>query len=582
MNKTVNINLAGISFHIDENAFGKLSRYLDAIRKSLKGADGSEEIMQDIEARIAELFSEKIHFQSQVISLKDLDEVITVMGQPEDYEVDDEIFEENPKSSNSYSKSTGNAKHKQLFRDIDNKYIGGVSSGIGHYIGIDAIWIRLFWMILVFAGMGSPVLIYILLWILVPAAITTSDKLKMTGEPINISNIERKFKEGFDNVTDRVKNVDYDKYGNKVKSGASSFFDSLGEIITTIFKVFAKLIGVFIIFISLSTIIGLVVGFFTMGTIDFWGSNEMTEYIAMVDTTNVPLWLWALLGFLAIGIPFFALFILGLKLLISNLKAMGATMKIVLIVVWALSIIGLTILGIKQATEKAYDGNYIEEKALSIRTLDTLHVKMRAENQFSHKLGRDSDLEIKYTKDEQRIIYSTNIRMNIKSTTDSIGKIIIEKTAEANNSLDAKKRAEAINYNYSFENKTLNLDGFFTTPVENKFRDQQIEITVFVPEGTIIFSSEDVSSYYSFDSYFNEASKWDKQAHYFEMHKNKVACLDCEEKIDISEKAKTLENTENQKETDSVSPQKTKSWEEKVIDDLKSKENSKSNTFKSL
>ena len=262
MNKTVNINLAGTSFHIDEDAFGKLSRYLDAIRKSLKGADGSEEIMQDIEARIGELFSEKIESPSQVVTLKDLDEVISVMGQPEDYEVDDEIFEDVPPSSGAYSKSRANASHKQLFRDVDNKYISGVSSGIGHYIGIDAIWIRFLWILLVVAGMGSPIVVYILLWILVPPALTTSEKLKMTGEPVNISNIERKFKEGFDNVADRVKNVDYDKYGNKVKSGASSFFDGLGNVIMTLFKVFVKFIGVLIIIVSLFTIIGLVVGVF--------------------------------------------------------------------------------------------------------------------------------------------------------------------------------------------------------------------------------------------------------------------------------------------------------------------------------
>lgn len=581
MNKTVNINLAGISFHIDENAFGKLSRYLDAIRKSLKGAEGSEEIMQDIEARIAELFSEKVEFQSQVISLKELDEVIAVMGQPEDYEVDDEIFEDVPPASKSHTKSKGNAVHKQLFRDIDNKYIAGVSSGIGHYIGVDAIWIRLLWLILVFAGLGSPILIYILLWILVPPAITTSDKLKMTGEPINISNIERKFKEGFDNVADRVKNVDYDKYGNKVKTGASSFFDSLGDVITTLFKVFAKLIGVFIIFISLMTIIGLVIGFFTVGTIDFWGNNEMTEYIALVDTTNVPLWLWALLGFLAIGIPFFALFILGLKLLISNLKPMSSTMKIVLIVVWALSVIGLTILGIKQATEKAYDGNYIEEQTMTVRASDTLHINMRADNQFSHKLGRDSDLEIKYTKDDERIIYSKNIRMNIKSTTDSIGKIIVEKTAEGNSYLGAKKRAEAIEYGYVFSNNTLELDGFFTTGTENKFRDQQIEITVFVPEGTVIYSEQNASSYYSFNSDFNAISKWDKQAHYFRILKNKVECLDCIQDNEFPVNSELQEEDDSKKVLDSIYPSETESWEEKVIHDLENKNATEATTLRS-
>ncbi len=568
MNKTVNINLAGISFHIDENAFGKLSRYLDAIRRSLKGAEGSEEIMQDIESRIAELFQEKIKIQSQVISLVELDEVIAVMGQPEDYEVDDEIFEEVPPSSKTYSKSKGNAAHKQLFRDIDNKYIAGVSSGLGHYIGVDAIWIRLLWVILVLAGMGSPILIYILLWILIPAAITTSDKLKMTGEPINISNIERKFKEGFDNVADKVKNVDYDKYGNKIKTGASSFFDSLGEVIVTLFKVFAKLIGVFIIFISLVTIIGLVIGFFTFGSIDFWGNNEMTEYIALMDTTNVPLWLWALLGLLAIGIPFFALFILGLKLLLSNLKSMGSTVKIVLIVLWALSVIGLTVLGIKQATEKAYDGNYVEEQVVNIRASDTLRISMQADNQFGRKLGRTSDLEIKYTKDDERIIYSKNILLNVKPSTDSIGRIVIEKSAEGNNYLDAKKRAEAIDYIYSFNNKTLQLNGFFTTKPENKFRDQQIEISIFVPEGTVIFSEENTVSYYRFDSNFNELSNWDNQAHHFRILKTKTTCLDCSEKkidsiIPQSSEIKAAEKTQ-----DSLVSSKTRSWEEEVKNDF--------------
>lgn len=569
MNKTVNINLAGISFHIDENAFGKLSRYLDAIRKSLKGAEGSEEIMQDIETRIAELFSEKIEFQSQVISLKELDEVIAVMGQPEDYEVDDEIFEDVPPSSSTYSKSKGNAAHKQLFRDIDNKYIAGVSSGLGHYIGVDAIWIRLLWVVLVVAGMGSPIVIYILLWILVPPALTTSDKLKMTGEPINISNIERKFKEGFDTVADRVKNVDYDKYGNNIKTSASGFFDSLGEVIVTLFKVFAKLIGVFIIFISLATLIGLVIGFFTIGSMDFWGNNEMTEYIALMDSTNVPLWLWSLLAFLAIGIPFFALFILGLKLLISNLKSMGATAKIVLIVIWALSIIGLIVLGIKQATEKAYDGNYIEEQALIIQPSDTLQIMMVADKQFGYNLGRNSDLKIKYNEAEKKVIYSKNIQINIKASNDSVGKLIIEKSAEGNTYLDAKKRAEAIEYSYKYQNNSLNLNGFFTTNPDNKFRDQQIELTIFVPEGTVIFSSENTTSYYGYKSDFKELSNYDNNAHYYRILKTKAECLDCDIKKKSLENSNSWEEVDSVQTVDSLKSIKPKSWEEEVIDEFK-------------
>lgn len=568
MNKTVNINLAGISFHVDEDAFGKLSRYLDAIRRSLKNDDGSEEIMQDIEARIAELFSEKTEARTQVVTLKMLDEVIEIMGQPEDYEVDDEIFEDVPPTSGAYAKTRGTKRSKQLFRDIDDKYISGVSSGIGHYIGLDAIWVRLLWVLLVVAGFGSPILVYILLWILVPPAVTTSEKLKMTGEPINISNIEKKFKEGFDNVADRVKNVDYDKYGNRVKSGASNFFDSLGDVIVTLFKIFAKLIGVLIIIVSLFTIIGLVIGFFTLGSIDYWGNNEIAEKIAMVDTTNAPIWLMALLIFFVIGIPFFALFVLGLKLLISNLKSMSPTLKISLIVIWALSLIGLTILGIKQATEQAYDGNYIEEQNLAITSGDTLHLSMYADKQFSYTMGRSSGLELKYNDDNKRVIYSNDVLVRIKSTKDATGKIVIDKSAQGNNHLDAKKRAEAINYNFTLNNGSLLLDGFFTTDTANKYRDQQVEITLYLPEGSVLYSDENATSYYGFNSDFNELSNWDNDAHHFKILKDKFECVDCQEVEESIKETDTSEIINSEIKKDSLQATNNKTWEEEVNAEL--------------
>ena len=224
MNKTVNINLAGTFFHIDEDAFGKLQRYLDAIKKSLSDPVGSAEIIRDIEARIAELFTEKLESSTQVVTLKELDEVISVMGQPEDYKVDEEIFEDTPPTS-SKKHSRANASHRQLFRDEDNKIIAGVSSGLGHYLRIDAVWVRLLWVLLTIFSSGIFILVYILLWIIVPPAITTSEKLKMTGQPVNISNIEKKFKEGYENVSEKIKNADY----SKVKNGSNSFFYCLGE-----------------------------------------------------------------------------------------------------------------------------------------------------------------------------------------------------------------------------------------------------------------------------------------------------------------------------------------------------------------
>src|SRR5690606_1244274 len=142
MNKTVNINLAGVFFHIDEDAFSKLQHYLESIKRSFANTPGYDEIIADIEARIAELFSEKLKNERQVISSREVDEVIAIMGQPEDYMVDEEIFEDR-----SFEKKTSRSS-KQLYRDTDNAYIGGVSSGLAHYLGIQAIWVRILWILL--------------------------------------------------------------------------------------------------------------------------------------------------------------------------------------------------------------------------------------------------------------------------------------------------------------------------------------------------------------------------------------------------------------------------------------------------
>ena len=526
MKKTVNINLAGTFFHIDEDAFGKLSRYLDAIRKSLSDPQGKDEIIRDIEARIAELFSEKIENQSQVISIKELDEVIAVMGQPEDYRVDEEMFEDTTPPYNTRRDRT-NASHKQLFRDIDNKFISGVSSGLGHYLGIDAIWVRLLWILLTLLTSGTFIIIYILFWILVPAAVTTSEKLKMSGEAVTISNIEKKFKEGYETVADRVKNVDYDKYGREVKRGANGFFTTLGNILLTILKIFVKFIGIIIIIIAISVLVSLIISLFTLGTIDLWGTGEILDYINLVDVSNAPIWLVSLLVFLAVGIPFFVLFILGLKLLVNNLKSIGTKAKIILLILWVASLIGLGILGVRQATEKAYNGEEITEEILPVRTGDTLRVSMRGNTAYDTYLDRRGGVEIKYDENDNKIIYSNDIRLIVKSTNDSVAKVVIDKNAEGNSFLNAKKRAEAINYNFTFENGTLLLDGYFLTAMENKYRDQEIDITLYMPVGSILYAEDNTFSFHRNDSRYGDILLNGDEEEYLLILKNKTVCMGC-------------------------------------------------------
>ncbi|MGB1451382.1 MAG: PspC domain-containing protein, partial [Marinirhabdus sp.] len=405
MNKTVNINLAGTFFHIDEDAYSKLSRYLDAIKKSLSDPQGKDEIIRDIEARIAELFSEKIEDHTQVITLAELDQVIAVMGQPEDYRVDEELFEDTPPKDR---KTRNQTTHKQLFRDVDNKFISGVAAGLGHYLGIDTVWVRLLWVLLTLLSSGTFILIYILFWIIVPAAETTSDKLKMTGQPVNISNIEKKFKEGYETVADRVKNVDYDKYGREIKKGATGFFETLGNILLALIKIFVKFIGIIIILIAVTTLVSLIIGLVTFGSVSVWDNGVLTDYIGLIDVTNSPLWLVSLLVFFAVGIPFFALLILGLKLLISNLKSIGGRTKIILFIVWVASLVALGVIGIRQATENAYNGEQITEQALPVAPGQTVHLAMQADAQYATSVYRHGGLKIKLNAANEKVIYSND------------------------------------------------------------------------------------------------------------------------------------------------------------------------------
>ncbi|ETN96509.1 PspC domain-containing protein [Zhouia amylolytica] len=536
MNKTININLANTFFHIDEDAYAKLQRYLEAIRRSFTDSEGRDEIIADIEARIAELFTERQQHDRQVISTKEVDEVITIMGQPEDYLVDEEIFDDAPKAK---ARTRGTHKEqKKLYRDTDNKYISGVSSGLGHYLGIDTIWIRLLWILLTFASGFTFIFVYVLFWVLVPEAKTTAEKLAMTGEEVNISNIEKKIKEGFDNVADKVKNVDYEKVGTKVKSSTDTFFDAIGNVFMFIFKIFAKLIGILLLIISASTLIGLFIGLFTAGTIDMFGMGQpWMEFVQA--SVEAPIWLISAMMFFAVGIPFFFLFYLGLKILVSNVKSIGSIAKFTLLGLWIISIIGLTIFGLKTASVHTVTGSETINEALFTDPTDTLVVEMVVAENIDNRYYRNSDFDI-IRDGSERKIYSEDVHFQVRSTTDSVATIKVIKESHGMNYDDANRNATAIEYDYSISGNTLKLNNFLTTDYANKFRDQEVNIVIYIPEGSTIYfdktTKRGISRMYNNDQGFH--SGYAISEHYWRMNDDTLECLDCEENDDVKEEEK--------------------------------------------
>jgi len=522
MNKTVNINLGGMIFHIDENAYLKLQNYLNAVRRSFAGASGEDEIVSDIESRIAELFSQKLQHDKQVVSNKEIDEVIEVMGQPEDYMVDEDIFEDEPRAS----RTNNTRSNRKFYRDIDNKYIGGVSSGLGHYFGIDALWVRLLWIVLVFT-FGTGILFYILLWILIPEAHTTAEKIAMTGDPVNISNIEKKIKEELDNATDFVKNVDYQKYGNKTQSGISSFFDAIGSIFMTLFKVFGKFIGVILLLAGTATVIGSMIGMFTMSSFDFF-NLDITNQLDLYDYAPVwPVWVVSVLGFFAIAIPFFFVAYLGLKILVSNLKSIGSIAKFSLLGVWLLSVITLAVFGLKTAVKQKESDHVFIKEELAVTAQDTLKIVMNANELYSSSLRRSDNEKFVYDENNTQHIFSQDVRLIVKSTKDSIGSIRVRKQANGHSHDAARTRAKDIDYQYILDNNTLSLNNYFLASAEQKYNSQEVEVTLYIPEGTVIYADENTYYYHRNSDYYGDILENEDEEHYLRVLEKSTECLDC-------------------------------------------------------
>lgn len=534
MNKTVNINLGGMFFHIDEDAYLKLTRYFDAIKRSLNSSSGQDEIIKDIEMRVSELLTEKQKSEKHVVGLKDVDEVIAVMGQPEDY-----IIEDEDKTGQSFN-DNANRRNKKLYRDKEKGMIGGVATGLGHYFGIDAVWIKIIFLVFVFAGFGTGILAYFVLWIVTPEAVTTSEKLEMTGEPVTISNIEKKVREEIESLSDKFKNADYDKMGNQVKSGAERISSSFGDFIMTVFKIFAKFLGVILIMAGISTLIMLLIGVFTLGTnvfVDFPWQN----FIEAGNFTEYPIWSFGLLMFFAVGIPFFFMTLLGFKLLSPNLKSIGNITKYTLLAIWIIAVAIAISIGIKQATEISQDNKTVEKKAINITPKDTLYVKFRYNDYYAKDLYHHREFEFVQDSANNQLIYSNDVRLHVLYTDTSAPYLQIEKSARGNSFINAKKRAEKINYNVQVIGNHLILDNYFVTDVKNKFRGQEVDVYLYLPEGQLFKPDASIEDYDDSDNdFFNLRGDYN-----YKVEGSKIICLNCpadENEDNDAEEQDTIEN----------------------------------------
>ena len=191
MKVTVNINLGGYAFHVDDDAYERLRQYMKNLEKEFSGESSSAEIMSDIEGRIAELFRMRLNSYKQVITMKDVEEVMSILGSPEAISGGDTTEEVPPRAQ------------RRIYRDPDGRIFGGVCSGLAAYFTWDPLIMRILFVALIIAG-GFGIALYLVLWIVLPEAKTTAQKLEMRGDPVTIENIKDSVKREFETVKKKM------------------------------------------------------------------------------------------------------------------------------------------------------------------------------------------------------------------------------------------------------------------------------------------------------------------------------------------------------------------------------------------
>lgn len=320
MKKTLTVNLNNIVFHIDDDAYEMLQTYLHEIADHLS-EDERKEIMTDIEARIAELFTEKLQKNKNVVNLVDVQEIIEIMGKPSQYTGEEE-GEEAPKAPKSDKKQQ---KSRRFYRDPDNAVLGGIAGGLAAYLNLDVTLIRIILVILVFLGVGFIIPIYIVVWFVAPAALTASQRLEMQGEDVTVENIQTE-----------INNVKNYMESEKFKSSATNAGEKVLNILRLFFKILFGFIGGIIGLTGIIVIGALIFALFALifepAFFNAFAPGLVSNWAAFTPEKTILLFISLIL---LIGCPIFLIVFWAIKLVSGSHRIpSNRTASLVVLVLW--------------------------------------------------------------------------------------------------------------------------------------------------------------------------------------------------------------------------------------------------------
>jgi phage shock protein PspC (stress-responsive transcriptional regulator) len=497
MKKAIIVNISGFVFHIDEDAYEKLHRYLEAIKSHFRGFKGKDEVIADVEARVAEILQQKLSAGKEVNTMEDVDEVIGILGQPVDFIID----EDDDAGTREF---VHRAPYKRLYRDPERKWIGGVCSGLGAYFNMDPVWVRLiFFFSVAISGFGA--LIYVILWLALPEARTTAERLEMRGEPVNISNIEKSIgdevhdlKDKLHDFTSRTKS-NFRKRKEEYRSGQrDQFLDSIGEIGRVFLRIFLTIIGVVILMvgIALTFIYFSIVFHYPIITLfDQAGTHTFPLYplVDRIFDNDADLRTLSTGLMIVIGIPLLMMLWGGIRLIFNLPRAKFISGAAALI--WVCVFVITLFFGFKVFNSFHYQGNFNKESILQINKTSPLELVAIRNLPVSHSPTHSDIIKIP----ECRIVVTgdSNVfycipELKFKPSVDSTARIVLSTSARGTFSSEAAEMAENINYTWQLKGDTLLLPDCFTLSSQEKWRKQEARVDLFLPVGTVFNIDENM------------------------------------------------------------------------------------------
>ena len=489
MKKTVKINLGGLVFTLDEDAYQELKNYLDSISSRFRDMKEGNEIISDIESRIAEIFQSRVNDKKEVITLQDVNDVISIMGKPEDfYDAEEE--------SDSSTKRTDYTRkeNRKLYRDPENAIFGGVAAGLAAYFGIETWIVRLLLVILTFP-IQVILIIYIILWIVLPKAVTSAQRLEMRGEKVTVSSIEKSVKEEYESVKDNVKRVSQSKEFERTKNVFGEILHVIGQILLVILKIILVIIGIAFIIAGIAAIMGITSfvffrhALFPPDSWTFFPGIPFAEFFhSFTDPGTFTLFSFAF--FMVIAIPIIALIYGGIKLIFrfkANDKAIGLTG----LVLWLLSLICVVTIIAYDGRGANTTGQTTESDYLVPFNSDTLMVHMQKDpgiENFNDDWYYNDDEEWNIISDADKTYGKINI--DVVFTDNRKFELLVRKKSQSRSKVIAMIDAENIIYRYSQNSNNIYLDPYFSINKIHKWRSPETEIIIRVPEGKHIYLDE--------------------------------------------------------------------------------------------